>query len=677
MKNNKRKRVIATIAVMILFIIAILIVDCDPLLKREESHMQQTMKMAIQEGENTQELRDMLANYVERNADNTTNEGCFVKGYLHFLNADYVKAKQQFTQIKDTLKSSDSSFIKIYTYVFLNLLADKDSSKDEFLQNCKNILFYMKQDKDSKNDTFLQWHVAYYLVNDAARGANLLVDYLNTTKGLTAETKVKVAGNIGQMFSLEKRYSEALFYYFGALYLMERTLEIPSREYYQMKLLTCIGDINCSMDEYQNAIDYYNCAIEVSQSEQDQDREKEVINRSITLINACHAYLGLQKYDEVDMLLEQLDRLLPEIPAYGKDDVEILKNDLLAEKCIGENELEQAEAYLIKADELIQNDTYELMWNKDIYVEFSYAKLYKKRMQYDEAILHFNNVLEKSNEIGFGLEKLSYKELSEIYKEKNDLTLYSNYHQLYVNEIVEANKILTSNHVSFIHDLYYYYHLENVQLTYQIVLVLGAGVIALLVVLSLFFVWTIRRWRKMSFTDHMTGLNNRKYLNDYLNAKRKKIEGKVVSILIIDIDHFKKYNDFYGHVKGDMAIKEVADTVKACAKNSSIVIRYGGEEMAVLIFDALPDEEVIMAKQIQESVEHKAIEHKCSDISDNLTVSIGVYRAKYVGQNIYTLIDKADIALYRAKNNGRNRYEVYEDAESEDCLCKEKAALPE
>lgn len=666
LKSRNQKRVITAVVVLILLITTILIVACSPLLKREKSPIQQTMETAIQDGENTEELRNMLEEYVESQEDKTTKEVCFIKGYLHYLNGDYEKATQQFKQVENSLQNSDSSFIKIYTYIFLNMLADENSSKDEFLENCRNILFYMKNDKDYKNDSFLQWHVAYYLVNDAAQGADLLANYLNTTKGLNDESKVKISGNIGQMFSLNKQYSEALFYYFGALNLVERMQDIPSREYYEMKMLTCIGDINFSIDEYQNAIDFYNRAIEIPLP----DKEKENINKSITIINTCHAYLELQKYDEVDALLEKLEEFLPKLPVYAKDDIEILKNNILAEKYMGDNELEKAENHLIKATELIQNDTRELLWNKEIYVEFTYAKLYKERRQYDEAILRFKNVLKKSDEIGFGLEKSSYEEISEIYKEKGDLELYSQYQQLYSNEIIEVNKIFTGNYVTFVQNLYQYYRLENRQHTYYAVLILSACVIVLLVVLSLFFVWTIRKWRKISFIDHMTGLNNRKYLNYYLNVKRKKIEGKVVSIILIDIDYFKQYNDFYGHVKGDKAIKEVADTVKECSKNSSIVIRYGGEEMVVLTFDILLDEELKMIKRIQETVEHKAIEHKCSDVSRNLTVSMGVYRTEYVGQNIYTLIDKADIALYRAKNHGRNRYEVYEEAEAEEkSLC--------
>ena len=175
-------------------------------------------------------------------------------------------------------------------------------------------------------------------------------------------------------------------------------------------------------------------------------------------------------------------------------------------------------------------------------------------------------------------------------------------------------------------------------------------------------VWTVRsgmKSRKMSFTDSMTGLFNRKYLTYYLEKNRKKLWEKPTSVFIIDIDYFKKYNDHYGHVQGDSAINEVADILRNSVRKNDTVIRYGGEEMVMFISGIRPDAALRTADEIQKKLSEKSIEHKYSDISDKLTVSMGIYNTEYAGQDIYSLIDKADIALYRAKEKGRNRYEVY------------------
>ena len=109
----------------------------------------------------------------------------------------------------------------------------------------------------------------------------------------------------------------------------------------------------------------------------------------------------------------------------------------------------------------------------------------------------------------------------------------------------------------------------------------------------------------------------------------------------------------------EAAINEVADILRNSVRKNDTVIRYGGEEMVMFISGIRPDAALRTADEIQKKLSEKSIEHKYSDISDKLTVSMGIYNTEYAGQDIYSLIDKADIALYRAKEKGRNRYEVY------------------
>ena len=148
-------------------------------------------------------------------------------------------------------------------------------------------------------------------------------------------------------------------------------------------------------------------------------------------------------------------------------------------------------------------------------------------------------------------------------------------------------------------------------------------------------------------------------INVLFGEKQKKLWEKPTSVFIIDIDYFKKYNDHYGHVQGDSAINEVADILRNSVRKNDTVIRYGGEEMVMFISGIRPDAALRTADEIQKKLSEKSIEHKYSDISDKLTVSMGIYNTEYAGQDIYSLIDKADIALYRAKKKERNRYEVY------------------
>ncbi|MEO3149566.1 GGDEF domain-containing protein, partial [Turicibacter sanguinis] len=172
---------------------------------------------------------------------------------------------------------------------------------------------------------------------------------------------------------------------------------------------------------------------------------------------------------------------------------------------------------------------------------------------------------------------------------------------------------------------------------------------------------SVKRLRHLSFTDSMTNLYNRKYLDYYMSKNKKKLFMQDLSIIIIDIDYFKKYNDNYGHIEGDRIIKEVANTLKENVRKDDIAVRYGGEEMVLVLPNVSSNNAEAIAQKIQMSLQNKKIEHKYSEIGDLLTISIGIYTTNFSGQDVYELINKADSGLYRAKQNGRNRYEIVYD----------------
>ena len=166
----------------------------------------------------------------------------------------------------------------------------------------------------------------------------------------------------------------------------------------------------------------------------------------------------------------------------------------------------------------------------------------------------------------------------------------------------------------------------------------------------------------LATTDRVTGIANRYRLEDFLeqewgNAIRNKI---TMSIIMIDIDYFKLYNDTYGHIEGDHCLKKVAQTIKASVKRSKdLVARYGGEEFIVI----LPDVNIAGAQKVAENIrsEIKALDipHAASAISDRLTISLGVASAiPKIKAEASALIKAADQALYLAKNQGRDRIKI-------------------
>ncbi|MBN8531763.1 MAG: PleD family two-component system response regulator [Alphaproteobacteria bacterium] len=164
----------------------------------------------------------------------------------------------------------------------------------------------------------------------------------------------------------------------------------------------------------------------------------------------------------------------------------------------------------------------------------------------------------------------------------------------------------------------------------------------------------------MAITDNLTKLFNRHYLNAHLenmvNAARQS--GKPLSILIMDMDHFKHVNDTYGHDCGDAVLVTLAGIIQKCIRSSDLAARFGGEEFVVVMPEtAYPDSSVV-AERIRAAVEQTpfVINHPESPIRK--TISIGLSLFGHQIDTSETLLKRADEALYAAKHGGRNRVEV-------------------
>ena len=170
-----------------------------------------------------------------------------------------------------------------------------------------------------------------------------------------------------------------------------------------------------------------------------------------------------------------------------------------------------------------------------------------------------------------------------------------------------------------------------------------------------------RALEQIATHDSLTGLANRRLFERSLEIDFARGARQVspVSLIMLDIDFFKRYNDAYGHVAGDHCLTQVAQVLKnCCQRKSDLVVRYGGEEFAVLLPDTDINGALAIAGQIRRSVIDKRITHSGSP-TGYLTVSLGCYSFVPSGNDsIEVFIQRADAALYQAKNAGRNRAAV-------------------
>jgi diguanylate cyclase len=173
--------------------------------------------------------------------------------------------------------------------------------------------------------------------------------------------------------------------------------------------------------------------------------------------------------------------------------------------------------------------------------------------------------------------------------------------------------------------------------------------------------------RAESLTDPLTGLGNRKYFDRMIGmaVQNALATGEPLSLLLFDIDHFKSFNDSYGHLTGDQVLRLVGLSLKQTIKGQDITARYGGEEFAVVLPDTALRQALTVADHIRRAVMAKELKKKSTgEILGRVTISVGVSMLK-AGDDTDALIERADACLYAAKRNGRNR--VICEADPEYC----------
>jgi len=155
--------------------------------------------------------------------------------------------------------------------------------------------------------------------------------------------------------------------------------------------------------------------------------------------------------------------------------------------------------------------------------------------------------------------------------------------------------------------------------------------------------------------DTLTGLYNRRWLEDNLSRLIQRAQQKMkhFCVLMLDIDHFKQYNDSHGHHAGDVALATIAEKLADNVRPYDSAIRYGGEEFLVLLPDTAISDARIIAERLREKISRHSIRHDNGRRLPRVTASIGLAELK-VQHSVQELLEAADTAMYRAKRNGRN-----------------------
>jgi diguanylate cyclase (GGDEF)-like protein len=170
------------------------------------------------------------------------------------------------------------------------------------------------------------------------------------------------------------------------------------------------------------------------------------------------------------------------------------------------------------------------------------------------------------------------------------------------------------------------------------------------------------RTRQVAITDKLTGLYNFGYFHERLKEERMRAERyhRLLSVIMFDLDHFKKYNDHNGHPAGNEVLKRIAAILKEEAREVDIVARYGGEEMVLVLPETSRKRAAELAERIRKRIHEATFEHMEKQPLGRITVSAGVATFPVDAENEDELIKKADACLYEAKSRGRNKVVAFQ-----------------
>lgn len=585
-----------------------------------------------------------------------TAEYSYLQGIRLLEQDSYEAAKLRFEEAIEGLNEDSDPYLRFYLYNSY-IVACQYIGHDASVDLGELVTSEIIANPDLGNDVYSYADSLASLSADESSTAavkDMFLRIIDACPGLDQASLAVINNRIAMMDYIKYNYFESIKRFYD---VKEMISELPPGERLREEEFSAnsyLAIIFYEFEEYEDAIEFLeqNIAIPFDTP------EKNANNKSTEYINLGWAYLdnndpdnAVRTASEYEKIICYMDESIKE--ACWKDYYELLFRAELKR-----GDIEKAKVYLRKANEHAEHMAYENFYGSKETLEYSRCLLLRATGHYAEAASALE-VLAQSENIAFaGIEEEIYNTLVDCYDKLGDNENYYRAQRVLIE--IQRDLYTRINKEYFSFSKYYVIsrrlEKENHNLMYRNIIfyvIIGLMFVVILTVTVLGILY-----RRASFIDNLTGINNRKLLNILEAKTRDKGLSVNTNVLMMDIDYFKRYNDTYGHMMGDEALKMVAGILKKNLRKKDFLIRYGGEEFLVVIDNITDDIARDIAERIRKGVIDSGIPHMSSSVSSVVTLSMGLCINRTENAALSDVIRAADELLYKAKENGRNRLEI-------------------
>lgn len=570
--------------------------------------------------------------YKKIKKENKNSNDYFILGYYNYLKKDNNNANKYFKLTIKNLNKNTHEFAKIFSY---KQIISNEANNEKAVEYVKEALnnINIKKYNDYYKDI---WDICHNI-----KKKNLVIDFYENiiNKVMLNEKSEKFTYSmLSEIYYLNGEYSKTIEV---CLKIIDGKNTTEASSYYKGKALVNLSAVYRSIGSYDKSKEILKKLDDL----EFKDLQQSSYVYTYALLNLAELNIRLGNYTEA---IKNLENLTIYKRYFTKEDLrenEIIAKLLLAEANINLGEFTKAEKLINRVSKLIENKK-DLDSSKEIYCDLLKGKLFEKKGEKEKAVQIYKESLNLAKEINSAEYIIkSYMYLIKYYEDNGECKNQNKYLNEKSEYLDKRNASINEDSAEYVSEKHIYEELimKNIKKQYLFYLIIFIS-FSILIVFSVL----IKNLIYKNNHDVLTGVYSREYFNKKYNKYIKL--NKDFSIIMFDVDNFKKINDTYGHNFGDIVLIDISRRIKALLHNKIFLFRIGGEEFIIIVKNKSKDEVYNIAEKIRSSVSEMKWN---KDIT--VTVSMGI---AHFNNELENVLKRADENLYVSKQTGKNKITV-------------------